>query len=273
MNGIKADRRWVVVGEDNKTVAQSSKGGKCIAVKTMCLLAGDMQGDRFVLTVPSIGQLSFPETGRAGEPEEIKILGRRHFGVDQGEEAAELLTTFLSQERQGKYRLFRITGEGTAPTKRGFAQIAGADGFQHLFVSESSLADLNERIGNGSVPMNRFRPNFVIGHDLEDFGESAAPLFAYEEDELCRILIGDVMFVNMGPCIRCASTLIDQETGEVGAEPLRTLAKYRSHVSGKGVIFGSNFNHSRTGIIRVGDEVRVSVRDSRRIRLEDVMPQ
>ena len=61
-------------------------------------------------------------------------------------------------------------------------QVSFADGFAFLLISEASLEDLNDRLED-PLPMNRFRPNFVVrGCD------------PYAEDGWSRLRIGDVPF-------------------------------------------------------------------------------
>jgi uncharacterized protein len=94
------------------------------------------------------------------------------------------------------------------------------------------------------VPMNRFRPNVVIG------GADA-----YDEDAWRRIRIGDLTFRVVKPCARCSVVTVDQRTGRAGREPTRTLSTYRRR-DGK-VYFGQNLIPDAGGVIRVGDEVTV----------------
>jgi uncharacterized protein YcbX len=58
-------------------------------------------------------------------------------------------------------------------------------------------------------------------------------------------------------CARCVVTTIDPDTGEAGPEPLRTLSTYRR--TGNKVDFGMNLVASGTGILRIGDDIRLSV--------------
>ena len=56
-------------------------------------------------------------------------------------------------------------------------------------------------------------------------------------------------------CARCVITTTDQETGERGREPLRTLASYRT--IDRGIRFGQNAVPRELGTLTVGDEVEV----------------
>jgi uncharacterized protein YcbX len=98
--------------------------------------------------------------------------------------------------------------------------------------AEESLADLNARLatrGIPPVPMNRFRPNIVI-----------AGLDPYDEDHVDTISAHGVTLRLVKPCTRCSVTTTDQDSGEVGAEPLATLAGYRHDAALGGVRFGMN---------------------------------
>jgi uncharacterized protein YcbX len=124
--------------------------------------------------------------------------------------------------------------------------VAFPDAYPFLLVGESSVADLNGRLGAGAVPMSRFRPNLVVS--------GCGP---YEEDSWRRLRIGRITFRVAGPCGRCVITTTDQETGARGAEPLRTLAGYRRDPADPSTVnFGQNLVHEvKSGVLRVGDPV------------------
>ena len=75
----------------------------------------------------------------------------------------------------------------------------------------------------------------------------------YEEDRWRRVRVGGVGFRAVKPRSRCAITIVDQEIGEKGEEPLRTLASYRE-VGGK-VFFGQNAIPDGSGRLGDGDAV------------------
>ena len=116
-----------------------------------------------------------------------------------------------------------------------------------MMLSESSLADLNERIqrnGGAALPMNRFRPNFVI-----------SGCAAYAEDTWPKFQINGVVFRSVDTCTRCILTTTDQLTAERGKEPLKTLANYRrNREDPTDVDFGQMLVHeTKRGTVRVGD--------------------
>ena len=98
--------------------------------------------------------------------------------------------------------------------------------------------------------MNRFRPNLVVtGSD------------AFAEDGWKKIKIGETIFHVVKPCARCVITTIEQEKGlKSGAEPLKTLAKFRipKRSIKKKILFGQNLIAEKAGeILRVGDKVEI----------------
>jgi uncharacterized protein YcbX len=122
-------------------------------------------------------------------------------------------------------------------------QVGFADGYPLLLISQESLDELNSRLEK-PVLMDRFRPNVVVS------GGSA-----FEEDTWKSIKINDVTFASVKPCARCTITTIEQSTAMRSAEPLRTLARYRS-VENK-VMFGQNLIHKATGRIKLGAAVEI----------------
>lgn len=127
--------------------------------------------------------------------------------------------------------------------------VSFADGYPFLLIGENSLADLNARLDK-PVPMNRFRPNFVV---------SGADAFA--EDGWKRVRIGETVFHIVKPCARCVMTTIDQTGGvRTGVEPLKTLSTFRipKRSIKKKILFGQNLIAEKAGAsVRVGDEIEI----------------
>jgi uncharacterized protein YcbX len=168
---------------------------------------------------------------------DVEVWNKPCQGVDQGDEAAGWFSALLDED----VRLVRFTGH--RPTSRGGGEVAFADGYPLLVISEESLADLNARLDE-PLPMNRFRPSLVLS-GLGPFGE----------DEVRRLRIGPTEIEMVKPCARCIITTTDQDTGERGREPLRTLARYRT--ADRGIRFGQNAVPRVLGTLTVGDTVEV----------------
>jgi uncharacterized protein YcbX len=133
----------------------------------------------------------------------------------------------------------RMSPEDSATASR----LSFADDFPYLLTTETSLADLNSRLGE-LVNMSRFRPNIVIA--------GSGP---FEENNWSRIKIGNIYFDLVKPCERCVMINVNQSTGQRGSEPLKTLAGYRKE--NRKIFFGQNMIARNYGIIKQGDQVEI----------------
>lgn len=162
-----------------------------------------------------------------------------------GEEAEKWFSLVLDDALTAVYmpdEVIRDVDPGIAPGHR----VSFADAYPLLLASESSLADLNDRMSR-PVKMHRFRPNLVVG--------GSNP---WEEDTWRAVEIGATRIDLVKPCARCQVPQVDPVTAVKGREPLRTLSRFRMY-DGK-VYFGQNAVFAQTGGLRVGDEVRIRER-------------
>lgn len=127
-----------------------------------------------------------------------------------------------------------------------------ADGYQVLVTTTGSLSALNADMaahGEGSVGMERFRPNVVVDCDE-----------AWAEDSWTAIEIGGIRFDLVKPCARCIMTTQDQQTGSrEGANPMPAMGRIRMSADRRvpGPLFGWNAVPRGEGKIALGDAVRV----------------
>lgn len=127
-----------------------------------------------------------------------------------------------------------------------------ADGYQILVTTTGSLKALNTDLSahaEGSVGMERFRPNIVIDTDE-----------AWAEDRWAAIEIAGIRFDLVKPCARCIMTTQDQLTGsrEV-ANPMPAMGRIRMSGDRRvpGPLFGWNVTPRGTGRVAIGDEVKI----------------
>jgi uncharacterized protein YcbX len=245
--GIRHDRQWMVVRGDGLFVAQRGADGMHNGVRSLgrvqtAIDHADADGT-LSLGAEGMPELRLPVGGIDGRHMQVQVWGSAVVAIDQGPEAADWLSEYLSWERAGRYRLVRMPDDGVRPANRGRAELAFADGYPFMVLSSASLADLNARMP-APLPVDRFRPSIVI--------ESSEP---YVEDRIAQLRVGDLELSGTTRCVRCPIPTFDQRTGARGKEPLRTLATYRR--TSRGVVFGRNFNHAGTGTIAVGDPVQV----------------
>jgi len=128
-----------------------------------------------------------------------------------------------------------------------------ADGFQVLVTTTASLKALNENMsakGEATVGMDRFRPNIVIDQDEP-----------WAEDRWAAIEIDGITFDLVKPCARCIMTTQDQHTGSRdGANPMPAMGRLRMSADRRvpGPLFGWNAVPRGEGVVRIGDEMRVT---------------
>ncbi|NIP58358.1 MAG: MOSC domain-containing protein [Gemmatimonadetes bacterium] len=234
--GIRGDRRWMVVDAGGRFLSQRSW-------PRMCLIRPRPLPGGLRLDAPRAEPL-LVEDGEQGRTRvTVEIWGHRTEAVDAGTDAARWFSDFLGVS----CRLVRHADDALRRVDPDYArsdadQVGCADGFPFLLTSETSLSALNDRLPE-PLPMDRFRPNLVV-----------AGTEAFAEDAWETIRVGDVVFSVVKPCTRCSITTVNQETGDKGEEPLKTLADFRRGPGG--VEFGQNLIHHGTGTLETGDEVR-----------------
>jgi uncharacterized protein YcbX len=239
--GPRHDRTFLIVDGDG--VGRTQRTDPELAVIRPRI---DAAGERLTLDAPGTDPVEV--TVDLGRPRrEVRMLGNPYPAIDQGDEAADWLSGVLGAPS----RLVRMPPEhrretgGHTPGTAAFA-----DSQAIVAISQSSLDLLNERIaeaGGEPLPMDRFRPNLVLGGWAEP----------HTEDRVRTMIAGDAELGYAKLDIRCVVTTVDQSTGvKDGPEPLRTLARYRRTAAG-GVAFGMKAAVVRTGKVSAGDEVIV----------------
>ena len=239
--GIEHDREWAVLDAQARTILTQRQTAK------LCLIKPSIQnsGATVSLSLNGDGMPGARIPVVDGEEVETRLpWGPVCRGLDQGEAAADWISTYLQRD----CRLLHFSPNFLRPVDQDFAkrttdQTAFADDFAFLLLSEESLNDLNSHIAE-PVPMNRFRPNIVV-----------RGVTAYAEDGWKLIRIGNVVFDVLHQCGRCVITTVNQDNATKGVEPLHTLAKHRKF--GSSLVFGMHLAHQANGSIAVHDEVEV----------------
>jgi uncharacterized protein YcbX len=220
------DREWMIVDCDGRFITQRDH-------PRLALIETRVTGGNVMLATTGRSALAIPIEASTAAPREVVVWQSRVLAHDAGNGAAQWLSAFLGIDVRlvrfdpAQQRLCNKTYVGESG-----AHTAFADGYPVLVIGTSSLGELNQRlVGKGAVPipMNRFRPNIVL--------EGLEP---YDEDHLDTIIIDGVMLKAVKPCTRCQVPTTNQETAEVGTEPLLELAAYRMNAALGGVTFGMN---------------------------------
>jgi uncharacterized protein YcbX len=235
VRGPDRDRHWMLVDADGRFLSQRQ-------LPAMSRLQADLQGETLLLRSAAGDALQVATDGE-GEAMTVQIWGDRVSALAPDPAADAWLGDRLGQP----CRLVCQADDGVRQVDPSYArpgdQVDFADGFPFLLISQASLDDLNGRL-DAPVDMRRFRPNLVV-----------AGCEPFEEDRWRRIRIGDLVFRVVKPCSRCPIPTIDPDTGERGAEPLRTLLGYRRRDNK--VYFGQNLIHDGTGQLAEGMDVEV----------------
>ncbi|MFI8831637.1 MOSC domain-containing protein [Streptomyces afghaniensis] len=252
--GLAHDRSFMVVSEEG--VYRTQRRDPRLAVIRPALTA---DGERLTLSAPGTEDLHL-RVDTTGARQKVDLFGTAYQGIDQGDTAAD----WLSEVLRAPSRLVRVPPEhdrvtdGMTPGTSGYADSCAL----HV-VSRSTLGLLNRKLserGASPLPMNRFRPNVVLDGGDEPGGRNEGDGWdePHTEDRVRHLRIGDAELGYAKLAIRCAVTLVEQESGDrAGPEPLRTLAGYRRASEG-GVAFGAKFAVLRPGRVAVGDDAVVT---------------
>jgi uncharacterized protein YcbX len=255
LTGLLLDHEYMVVDERNVCVSQrngmmGSVGSlrvRSYGVRSMCLIVPGFRDDTITVNAPGMPELVFSIYDTLGEKLKARIWKDECEVQEISSIVSDWFTMFMSRERQGRYRLVRMSDTFLRRDSADASMTAFTDGFPFLITSRESHDELSRR-AEFEVPTNRFRPTLI----LKGGGK---PHF---EDALDRIRIRAVTFEGHGLCDRCPMPGIDQETAEKDGRPLLALAKYRRmKPDSDKVQFGLNCSHLNPGRICVGDKVEV----------------
>jgi uncharacterized protein len=240
--GFAHDREFMVVDSHDHLITQRT-------APTLVHVQPELDATYVHLSAPGFQRISVPlynpTTGDVNARRMVTVFQEHVCADDMGDEAAGWFSDFLRQPA----RLVRRGAAFVRTARKGIvagqnALIAFPDAYPFHLVAEETVAELNTRLPN-PVAINGFRPNIVIRGGLKP----------YLEDSWQKITIGNVVFHHGEPCGRCSVITVDQKSGTVGKEPLKTLTPYRRSEEGK-VRFGVYLISSQTsGEVRVGDAV------------------
>lgn len=238
--GLAHDRRWMIVDRDGKFMSQREHPG-------LATIETGIDDAHITLSAAGAGRIRVPLPAQDAEKVKAVLWKQDVEGYSGGAEADRWLGEYLGVP-------CRLVWQGGLPREVSpkysapGTQTSYADGFPLLITATSSLKDLNNRMP-APLPMNRFRPNIVIGNSA-----------AWEEDRWKKIRVGGIEIDISKPCTRCVVTTTDQKTGAKDSpEPLKTLKGFRLLRTPDiaGVVFGWNAVPVSEGRIKTGDSVEV----------------
>lgn len=232
--GLQHDREWMLVDENGKLVSQRE-------FPVLSLFRVLLFEDRLHV-IYNDNMCVIPFSFQGNNKIACKIFSTDVIGgiVDQS------ISDWFSAHLDCTVHLVRaLSDEPRTVKNHPDSAVLFPDSSPFLFISEASLSHLNDKLDR-PVLMNRFRPNIVF--------DAATP---HIEDDFTSIYINDAKFEGIKNCGRCKMTTIDQRTGEIGIEPLRTLATYRKQENK--ILFGRYLacKNWTEKVIQVGDQIRI----------------
>lgn len=233
--GLENDRRLMIVDSDGSSITQRE------APKLAVIAPLFVEKDVLELNAPGMPSLRL-HLAPAGETVTAKVWQQPYQAVDQGDEVAQWLSSYLGSPA----RLVRI---GEAFTRvvpfstDKTAHVSFADHFPVVITTQEALDHLNSKLEH-PVQMSRYRPNIVI---------EGCPVF--EEYDWSYVEIGPVLFEITRVCDRCSITTVDQETAKSSCESLTMLATFKSAKNSKPV-FGLHASPLRLGSISIKSPVK-----------------
>ena len=239
--GLQYDRRWMLADPDGRFVSQRE-------IPAMALLGTAIEPGHLVVFLKNNSAESI-RIPLEISPEAHPVLEATVWG-DRCEALvlSNVVNEWFSDHLHQSLRLVHMPDSTRRWANGRYAppgqHVSFADGYPILIIGQASLDDLNSRMEQ-PLPMERFRPNFVFTGGQ-----------AFEEDKWQEFEISGQRFLGVKPCARCAIPTIDQQSGERGAEPLKTLNTYRKQDNK--ILFGQNVVWlGGEGHIRVGDFVDI----------------
>jgi uncharacterized protein len=234
--GFKYDRRWMLMDNNNRFLSQRE-------VATMALLRVSLSDTGLIVTnIVDASTLFISFTPQKNEFIEVIIWDDTCKGQLVSDEADKWFTQALGLN----CRLVYMPDDSYRPTDPRYADnnvTSLSDGYPFMMIGQASLDELNSHLDE-ALPINRFRPNMVFTGGLP-----------YQEDIMNEFTVNNIHFNGVKLCARCNITTINQADASKGKEPLKTLAGYR--LKNKKIYFGQNVVHTGTGIITIGDEIKV----------------
>ena len=250
--GLQYDRRWMLVDSNGIFFTQRE-------FPKMATIAIELAESGLKVAADGFENLFIPYQPTTDEKIKVRVWQSVCDAIESGDE----INRWFSEVLQTNCRLVYMPDESKREVNPLFNQnddiVSFADGYPFLIIAENSLGDLNSRLKN-EIPMNRFRPNFVVQNSA-----------AFAEDGWKKLSIGNTIFRVTKPSERCVITTVDQQRGFfTGKEPLKTLANFRLAkdvfpdnfqsfgMNKNAVLFGQNLIAENFGeTLKIGDEIKI----------------
>lgn len=232
--GLEYDRRMMLVDKDGIFITQRD-------FVRMALIGSNLSNGGFTFYSKNneSDKIFVPHNLDYKDSISVKVWKHNFFAKTVSNEYSDWFSSFIGSE------VLLVKMDDDSIRKKSLIKsptstlLSMADGYPYLFISQSSLDDLNKRL-EAPILMNRFRPNIVVDD-----------LYPYGEEDLDKFTINDIPFRMIKQCARCVMTTINQKTAEKLVEPLKTLSTYKKKHNN--IYFGMNAVNLSSGTISKGD--------------------
>jgi uncharacterized protein YcbX len=235
MRGLKYDRRWMLVDENNRFLSQREQ--PFLSRFSLVL------NDEFFTVTNNLNneQVNIPLEKVSGQNKKVHVWEDEVLATVVQSEISMWFSNQIGQMVDLVYQ----PNESIRPvdsnhTITGEEHNSLSDGYPVLLISEASLEFINSHCPE-RIPMERFRPNIVVKN-----------IEAFEEGKLEKLSFNDVVLYGVKPCARCNVPNLNPETLTFSKEPSLTLSKIRKF--GNKILFGQNLVVHKIGRINVGDK-------------------
>jgi uncharacterized protein YcbX len=240
--GVVGDRRWLIVDEDGGAVTQREVP-ELTGLHAAVTLDGGLR-----LSLPGRDDLAIGEPV-VGPLANVSVFAHRGQATLADPKAHEWLTAGLGHPVRLVWQDDPDRRAPDSPNARPGDRMLFQDDFPVSLANLASLAALNDLIAEsgseeGPLPITRFRPNIVL---------AGAEPWAEDAWTGGRVRIGEATFHVPEGSGRCLVTTTDQETGERGHEPLRTLGRHRN--VNQRLLFATLLVPEGPAKVRVGDSL------------------
>ena len=234
--GFQFDRHWMVVDKQGNFLTQRQ-------LPKMAQIGTQLEKDALIISHNETESIRIPLHQIKKQLMPVSIWQDQQNAARVSIEASRWFSEVLNQDCDLVYLPDSEVRQVNPDYASNNDRVGFADGFPLLVVSLAIIDKLNEQLQE-NLDINRFRPNIVLGD---------CP--AHAEDEWTGIEVNNIEIRLPKPCSRCVIPSIDQRTSARHPDILKILARYRRR-DGK-VYVGQNGIHTSTGVIRVGDRVKV----------------
>lgn len=233
--GFQNDRRWMLIDENGQFVTQREHFNLSTFSSTIA--------DNKLIISHNGDTIDTPLDQITPDPIRVQVWSSKL----KAQEVSPDISNWFSTKLSMKVSLVKMTDISKRP-KPLFVPpykttLSFADGYPYLILGEESMNELNSKLDQ-PVLADRFRANIITSSSI-----------AHEEDEWKELNAGNAQLKVIKPCARCVMITVNQQTGETGKEPLKTLAGYREKRNK--IYFGANAICTKDGMISVGDSLEL----------------